>query len=120
MGMFDSFYFADGFLPDDKAPSGYEFQTKSLDCGLDNYIVNADGSVKKLIMDYDTGRIEDKDPINDCAVIYSHEFMYDNPSDIMNRKFLGTKYQEYKIIIMNSKVAHIEKLRESGYEEPPK
>jgi len=116
MGMFDSFYFAKGFLPNDKAPEDHEYQTKDLDCDLDIYKVDSQGSVRKFVYDGDGGRAEETKPINDSAVVYSREFLYDNPSDLFNRKYIGCKYQEYKIVIVNSKIAHVEKLCESGYE----
>lgn len=115
--MFDSFYFEDGVLPNNKVEAGYEFQTKDLDRDLDVYKVDAQGNVKKFVYSGDDGRTEETNPINDSAVVYSHEFLYDNPKDLFNRKYLGCKYQEYKIVIVNSKIAHVEKLSESGYEE---
>lgn len=112
MGMFDSFYFTDGVLPDNKAPSGHEFQTKDLACHLDKYSVAADGAVT-VVCFYDG---EPKKPLNFGAKVYSHEFMYDNEKDLFKRKYIGAKYQEYKIVVVNDKLAHIEKVVEAGYE----
>lgn len=111
MGMFDSFYFEDGILPDNKAPSGEEFQTKDLDCSLDKYKVDAQKNVKKF-----SWYGEDTDPINVTAEVYSHEFMYEG-DDIMTRKYLGCKYQLYKVVIVDSKLVHVEKVVEDGYEQ---
>lgn len=122
MGMFDSFYFEDGVLPDNKVPPGHEFQTKSLYCDLDVYKVDVQGNVRRFVypqgVNIDDTRDEDVDAkINDTIFVYSHEFLYDKPDDIVNRKYLGCKYQEYKIVILNNKIAHVEKVRESGYEQ---
>ncbi len=118
MGMYDSFYFENGILPDNKAPDMHEFQTKDLDSSLDTYHVDKDGNVKKFEFDSssDKGLVENKRPINADIVVYSHEFLYDS-DDIFTRKYLGCKYQEYNIVIVNSKITHTEKTREEGYEE---
>lgn len=109
MGMFDSFYFANGFLPDDKAPEGHEFQTKSLGCSLDRFEVDAQGNVVKFPF-WDEGcgekKIAEREPINEVAYVYSHEFVEGKT----------TKYQEYKVVIVNSKVVYVEKITEEGYD----
>lgn len=120
MGMFDTFHFEDGILPNNKVPAGYEFQTKSLGCNLDKYIVDAEGNVKKKTMWNNDGEEEYREitgfdkPINEAAHVYSHEFIYDS-DNVLTRKHLQTKYQEYKIVIVNSKVAFVEKISEEGY-----
>jgi hypothetical protein len=45
MGMFDSFYFEEGVLPDNPFPPEKEFQTKSLDCELTIFRVDKNGNV---------------------------------------------------------------------------
>ena len=117
--MFDSFFFAEGALPDNKVPADHEFQSNDLDCSLDKYYVEADGTMKKY--DFWEQGHEDKTspcdkPINTAAYVYSHEFMYEG-TDILTRKYLGCRYQEYKLVIVNSKIAHVEKIKEEGYED---
>lgn len=113
--MFDSFYFKFGTLPDNKVKEDVEFQTKSLDCDLDVYHVNNDLTVTKSTFDNGKMELTDK-PINCIAIIYSHEFLYDNEKDLTNRKYLGCKYQEYDITIKDSKIIYMNKTYESGYE----
>lgn len=113
MGMFDSFFFENGVLLDNKVSTEIEFQTKSLSCDLDKYYVSKDGDVKR----FDYSGEEICAPINDTVEVYSYEFLYDNEEDIFKRKFLGSKYQEYKIVILNSKIVFVEKLVEDGYEK---
>jgi len=104
MGMYDSFYFAKGVLPDNAEAPKHEFQTKSLNNDMDVYRVCEHGFVKKYghFYDYD-GLVWDEDclesgQINDTAVVYSYS---DDPK--------MTHYQEYKIIILNSKIVYAEK-----------
>lgn len=119
MGMFDSFYFAAGTLPDNKVPPDHDFQTKSLSCDLDRYYVGADGHVKHVLFNSEDERETiDLAPINNEVCVYSHEFIYDNEKDVFNRKLVVTKYQEYKIIILNSRLVFAEKTCDSGYDEP--
>jgi hypothetical protein len=122
MGMFDRFFFEKGILPENKVEPDYEFQTKSLECNLDTYKVDSNGNVRKFVHDWapdGDGWIEDTKPVNESVIVYSHEFIYDNHKDIFNRKYLGTKYQEYKIIIVNNRIAYVEKLTEYGYQPTP-
>lgn len=117
MGMFDSFYFKRGVLPDDKAPEGEEFQTKSLECNLDRYYVDSSGHViKKHYWDGEETATNHNVTCN--AYIYSYEFLYDNEEDLLNRKYLGSKVQEYSIQIVNNQVVRVEKVHESGYNGP--
>ena len=86
MGMFDSFYFAEGVLPDNKVSAGYEFQTKSLSCNLDVFEVMEDGTVVKYPFweeDYEPRPKPYDEPINEGAYVYSYEFLYDNDLTIM-------------------------------------
>ena len=98
MGMFDSFYFAKGVLPDNREAPEKEFQTKCLECLCNNYRVDEHGWVKCD---------DDRDAeINEAATVYSHVFEKDKP----------TKIQYYKILIHNNKVIFAKKLSEEGYE----
>lgn len=124
MGMFDKFKFQDGILPNNKVPENYEFRTKCLECNLDTYLVDQNGNITVLEMwdGEDDMRPSDK-VISDSAHVYSHEFMYQHADgEIKNfrksvdDKYLGTKYQEYKIVIIKNKVMHVEKILEQGYE----
>jgi hypothetical protein len=45
MGMYDSFYFEKGILPDNKVSEDCEFQSKCLDCILDTYNVDSEGNI---------------------------------------------------------------------------
>lgn len=119
MGMFDRFFFEDGILPDNKVSEGYEFQTKSLDCMLDTYRVDSEGNVIKNRDDEDL-----EGPINECAYVYSHEFPYEDADGnvvyqrkTFKEKRLETRFQEYKVLIANSKVVHVEKVSEQGYSQ---
>ncbi len=94
MGMFDSFYFETGVLPNNTEPSETEFQTKSLSCSLDVYRVDKHGNVKCFEFAYGADPYVSDKPINDAAYVYSI-----GPSG----------QQEYKILIHNSKIIHIEK-----------
>jgi len=105
MGMFDSFYFAEGVLPDNREPNTVEFQSKCLKCELNTFRVAADGSVQRF--EWGDGEPEiysNPEPINDAAIVYSYQGEYPN-----------TQVQEYKILIHNSKLIHAEKLVERGY-----
>lgn len=53
MGMFDSFYMK-GILMPDMQTYDDEFQTKALDCNLDQYVVTPDGRLMKRRMEIDT------------------------------------------------------------------
>ena len=113
MGMFDSFYFAKGVLPDNKVDEAHEFQCKSLGCSLDVYRIAENGTVTKTLFfepDYDDKPIIDDEPINDTAYVYSYVF-----KDIDGNSLEQSLEQEYKIVILNSKVMHVEKIREEGY-----
>lgn len=115
MGMFDSFFFEKGLLPENKVEDGHEFQTKSLDCQLDEYRVYANGTVRKFVYGgHDASRVEDTEPINVTAEVYSYEFLYDN-EDILNRKYLGTRFQEYIVVIAGSRLFSAKKVLEYGY-----
>lgn len=106
MGMFDSFYFKDGVLPDNKVPEDYEFQTKDLDCCLDEYQVDKHGNVQKTSYSWDNKECIVSPDLIDCvAYVYSHD---DN------------KYQEYAIMIVDSKLTHVKKIAESGYDDVDK
>lgn len=118
MGMFDSFYFEDGVLPDNKVPAGHEFQTKDFACNLDVYRVSANGKVRMFFMNYSDGRTEETKPLSGSGTIYSHEFLYDKPEGIFNRKYLGCKYQEYMIEFRDNQIVSAKKLAESGYAKP--
>lgn len=119
MGMFDSFYFKEGVLPDNKVDENHEFQTKSLDCSLDIYHVLGDCTVIKRDFweEGEDAPEPDPKPINETLRVYSYEFLYENEDDILNRKYLGSRYQEYKITILNSKLVYAEKVCEEGYDE---
>lgn len=106
MGMFDSFYFAEGVLPINKEPPETEFQTKSLSCNLDVYHVDKFGFVKKCV-DYGDNEGEYSNAsINESAEIYSYDFNHS-----------PTRKQTYKIIILNNKIVFAEKIHEEGYTE---
>lgn len=99
MGMFDTFWFEEGVLPDNKENSKMNFQTKDLDQRLDLYFVDKDLNVKKLDMD----GTEDMDPLFITCEVYSYNFEGE------------TKIQTYKIHITDNKLVHAKKLNESGY-----
>lgn len=105
MGMFDSFYFEDGVLPDNREEgNNCEFQSKDLHCDLFVYEIDKNKNVRKYPC-WEEG-YEDKpaplnELINEGATVYSYES--------------GGKSQEYKILIHNNKLVHVQKLSEEGY-----
>src|SRR5580658_3896808 len=116
MGMFDSFYFEDGILPDNKAPIGHEFQTKDLHCCLDKYYVKANHRIEP---EWGINGPPDDTSLNFTAGVYSHEFLYDNEADIVNRKYLGSKYQHYTITAKDGVIVNAVKDSEAGYAPAP-
>lgn len=107
--MFDSFYFKNNVLPNNKVPEDFEFQTKDLECWLDHYCVDEEKNVVKK--SYKDGKKQIiNEPINCEVEVYSHEFIY------KDGKYDHTKYQEYKLLIHNSKLIYAEKTREYGYD----
>lgn len=116
VGMYDSFFFKDGVLPDNKVAEDHEFQTKDLYCNLDRYYVGRYGIVTREILDAGGEYIKDTESINDSVEVYSHEFLWDG-DDLTTRKYLGCKYQIYKIIILDNDIKHIRKIYQSGYGE---
>ncbi len=114
MGMFDTFRFKDGFLPNNKVEEDYDFQTKDLESDLDMYCVDSIGNVSKhkLIEENEYDDEAEDVSINDIAYVYSHEFLHDNKG-----KYTGSKQQCYKIVIVSSQIVYVEKLSEEGYEE---
>ena len=91
MGMFDSFYFAAGFLPDCTSPPNAEFQTKSLRCHLDKWYIGSDGIA-----------INKEDPtleLNDSAVIYNYD---------------DTIAEYYKVMFLNNKLIYAKKIGDEG------
>lgn len=113
MGMFDRFFFEDGVLPDNRVPENYEFQTKDLGRDLNSFRVAKDGTIRIFGMECE----ELFEIVNGEVLIYSHEFLYDNEDDILKLKYLGAKYQEYHLVIVNNRVVSAEKTTERGYEE---
>ncbi len=96
MGMYDSFYFAEGLLPNNEETSDMEFQSKCLKCNLDKFYFDSDGFVTKKPFD----ECEENDkPINEGLYVYSYNF-----------DMKPTRYQEYKILIMNSKLVYVERI----------
>jgi hypothetical protein len=91
MGMYDSFYFAEGVLPDNKEPPNEEFQTKCLECNLRDYYVSSD-----FILTEKSGI--DCSNFTESLIVYSHNFEYD-PS----------RSQYYKIVFIKGKLIHAEK-----------
>lgn len=116
MGMFDSFYFAEGVLPDNREAPDKEFQGKDLCCSLDIYKVDHEYNItiaSFMSMSGESQKVGDSlEPIE----VYSHEFIYDKPDDIFNRKLLKVKYQLYSFRIKDSKISDIKKIEESGYD----
>ena len=112
MGMFDSFYFKNNVLPDNKVPEDFEFQTKDLNCDLDRYYVDEEKNVvRKYYWNGEEKIIEG--PINCEVEVYSIDFIY------KNGKYDHTKTQEYKLLIHNSKLIYAEKINEWGYNKDP-
>ena len=54
MSTFDSFYMKGILMPDMQTYDDDEFQTKALDCNLDQYVVTPDGRLMKRRMEIDT------------------------------------------------------------------
>ena len=104
MGMFDSFYFDVGVLPDNKEGPLMEFQTKDLHCMLNTYFVDYTGHILN----------PGPTPINKVIEVYSYDFLY-SPGSILTRQYLGCNYQEYSLIIRDNQITHIERIREKGY-----
>ena len=127
MGMFDKFHFAEGVLPDNKVSPEHEFQTKCLSCDLDRYNVDSEGNVRRQPF-IEGSEYEEEiktwfpeyKPINEVVYVYSHVFKYKTPDgDIVDEderdfmrgdKSYGCDYQEYKIIIKDSKIIYVEKI----------
>lgn len=120
MGLFDSFYFADGVLPQNKVEENYEFQTKDLSCNLDKYYVDKQGFV--TMTPFREEGDEKVRPVNaqvnDTVFVYSHKFTYKNkegeievdPEITYDKANYGCKYQCYKLVILQGRVSHVEKV----------
>lgn len=120
MGMYDSFYFAEGVLPDNRESPEKEFQTKGLEQALDNYYVSKDlqVTIEPFIIENDGIKTTyvPKVPDIENLQVYSYEFEYDNPINYINRKLLNTREQIYLITIKDGKLIKATKIKESGYE----
>lgn len=116
MGMYDTFYFESGSLPENKVPPEHDFQSKSLHCGLDKYFIKADKSV--VVEPFGISDVDNEKVLSFCARVYSHVFLYDKPDDIINRKYLGCKYQSYEIVVEKNKMVSAKKTSEAGYDGP--
>lgn len=120
MGMYDSFYFAEGVLPDNKEDPDKEFQTKGLDCCLDNYFVSKDLQVTIEPFEVENDGLKTtyvpKVPDIEDLQVYSYEFEYDNPTDWANRKLTNTRIQWYNITIKDGRLIKATKTKEEGYE----
>lgn len=109
MGMYDSFYFEDGVLPNNRVEGkNHEFQSKDLRCDMDIYEIDKNLNVLKYPF-WEEGYEDKPEPldelINECAIVYSYEFPKDGPA----------KIQHYKILIHNNKLVHVKKLSEENY-----
>lgn len=94
--MFDSFYFAEGLLPNNNESPTMEFQTKSLAQDLNVWNVDRFGIA---ICKDDPER-----ELSNCAHITSYVFSE-----------LETKIQEYKVMFLKNKLILAEKIGERGY-----
>ena len=98
MGMFDSFYFAKGALPDNPFSPDEEFQTKCLACNMDVYRVDENKKVKRYSVEVWPDRnseIEVFGVINESAYVSG---------------FGNNGRVDYKILIYNSELVYADKL----------
>lgn len=123
MGMFDSFYFAEGVLPDNKEGEGFEFQTKDLDLCLDIYLIDADRNVTiRSYEDFEADVRSIRAAPDLKATVYSLKFIYDiEPGEdfgeyLKKRELVKTCTQLYEIEIKDGKLISAKKIHEEGYE----
>lgn len=100
MGLYDSFYFADGVLPGKPCPSGIEFQTKSLGCNMDKFTVHKDNTITVEVgICGDPDRYKDK-MINGYVEVHARK-----------NSRVGLYWDaSYKLSIYNSKLMIVGKL----------
>jgi hypothetical protein len=107
MGMFDSFYFKEGVLPENREKEDTEFQTKDFNCELDDYYIDSDGSIRVVRFYGDNDEIDDG-----IYEVYSMRWEPDINDD--DAKFFE---QRYRIKIRDGRVINAKKYYEEGYEE---
>lgn len=109
MGMFDSFYFEAGVLPNNKMPPTCEFQTKELECELTNYTVDTTGRLYRSTFCYETQERTFPEPVKltQTITVYSYEFSNNIP----------TRRQEYELAFEDGWLMKATKTDESGFEE---
>ena len=127
MGMYDSFKFGKGILPDNKVDADHIFQSKDLDCCLDLYQIDEAGVA--AVKEFEDGRCTgwNKTPLNFQAYVYSHVFWYENKKTgkiqeergwpIEDYKYLGADYQCYKIIVVNNRLVFAEKVSDTNHKD---
>lgn len=108
--MYDSFYFEKGVLSDNKEEPSVEFQTKSLNCGLDEYYVDKTGNI--LVSFFEKKPEKEQANFTETIIVYSYVW---EGSGIIT-KDTKCRSQKYELEVFRGRVIAHKKIEEEGYD----
>lgn len=108
MGMFD-YIQLEVDLPDGTSTKGREFQTKSLDSTMSNYVITANGEIYMEAWDYEWVEDEShflKGYLNRIEGTYRREYLTDIHQDVIfyDGRKQGEKWRDYYARFTNGKL----------------